>query len=354
MRGTSRALFFLALLTALVFADAENRPCSAQGVVMLRVAVTLPDLAPIVRTLGGEKVSVLEVMPPGSDPHSFTLTPQALASIQSADLIVYGKSDFLQFEKELSNAARNIDRVDWPDYERYGAALKDFPGFSGNPHGFWLGFDNAKAIASGIAEALILKGLDPVQVAQSLRTFLEEVDAMSKSGKELVANLGRERSRWVAMEACVVYQIDNLGLTVADVVYRDAGGFASGADLLAIEDKLREREYAGLVCPLSMRGSKEGEMAEQIARDTGAPVAYVKFLDAQAGDSFLAQAAYNCGAIAVAAMKGEAAAQTRSTGSGWIVWMLVVFGLLIALVMQNKRMYYSGGGGGIFEKKQKK
>jgi len=321
---------------------------------MLRVAVTLPDLAPIVRTLGGEKVEVLEVMPPGSDPHSFTLTADALASIQSADLIVFGKSDFLQFEKELSAAAGNIDRVDWPDYERHGAALKDFPGFSGNPHGYWLGFGNAKAIASGIAEALILKGLDPVQVAESLRTFSEEVDAMSKSGKELMVNVGRERSRWVGMIPGVLYSIDNLGVSVADVVYREGGGFASGADLLVIEDKLREREWAGVVCPLSMRGSKAGEMAEQIARDTGAPVAYVKFLDARSGDSFLALAAYNASAISVAAVEGEVVAQSRSSGSGWIVWMLVVFGLLIALVMQNKRMYYSGAGGGIFEKKQKK
>jgi len=334
----------IGLLAALSIAGLGS-PATAQGLGTLKVAVTLPDLVPIVGAVGGDKVEIVGIMPAGADPHGFTLTADAVAGVESCDLIVYGNSGFLNFERELAEAMGEVDAIDWPDYERHGAILKSFPGFENNQHGFWLGFQNAKAIAAALAEALMLKGVDASIVTGNLAAFVNEIDGMEAMSRQLMQETGRERSVWVAMVPGVAYTIDNLGLGVAGFIYYSEGpGFASGSDLQSMENKLRSGECAGVVCPLSMRQSKAGETAEQLSGDTGAPVCYVRFLDAQADDSYLAQAAYNAGAIAAVAAQGSAARSSGGvTASGHAAWGIIVFALLIALVMQNKRMYYTGG-----------
>jgi zinc/manganese transport system substrate-binding protein len=345
----------LGLITILLMFPAL--PAGAQDIGRITVAVTLPDLVPIVKTIGGSQVEVLGIMPPGSDPHGFTLTANAISTIQSADLIIYGNSGFLTFEGELKQAAPDIDSVDWPNYERHGAVLKSFPGYENCEHGFWLGFDNAKAIAAGIAEGLILKGLDIDIVTGRLASFNREIDSLGQSGRELMENLERDRSVWVAVVPGVAYTVDNLGLGVGAVIFSEASGFASGSELAQLEFKLNEREFAGLVCPISMKDSKAGEMAEQISADTGTPVCYVRFLDAEAGDSYLAQASYNMGILAAMAAKGSVIQNPGVPVSAHLVWAVIVFALLIAIVLQNKRMYYAGAsvaGAGVFDKKDKK
>jgi len=329
----------------------------AQAASTLTVAVTLSDLVPIVKTLGGSGVNILDVMPPGADPHGYTLTADALMEIQSADLVVLGNSDFLTFESELVDAIGDKQILDWPDYQRHGAEMKSFPGYDANPHGFWLGYDNAKAVAAAVAEALILNGLDIDNVTQRLAAFNSELDSLKQAGVALMEELERERSTWVAMLPGVCYTIDNLGLGVGAVVYTEGAGFASGSELMEVEHSLRQREYAGIVCPISMKDSRAGEMAEQISLDTDTPVCYVRFLDAAAEDSFLAQAAYNLGAIGATAAEGSIIRQPGIPISAHLIWAVIVFGLLITIVLQNKRMYYSGPSAasqGIFNKKKGK
>ena len=97
--------------------------------------------------------------------------------------------------------------------------------------------------------------------------------------------------------------------------------------------------------------SKPGEIAEQVSRDTGAPVCYVRFLQAGEDDTYLSLSAYNTGALAAAA-RSSAQAGDGTLSSAHLVWGLIVFALLVALVMQNRRM--SGGtgrlSGGIFKR----
>lgn len=350
-------IHFTSLLAILLIVG-SSQPLNAQTGGILKVAVTLPDIVPIVKTIGGDNIEIFEVMPPGADPHGYTLTADAITNIENCDLIVYGNSDFFGFEKSLSEAVTGIDSIDWVDYERLGATLTDFPGYESNPHGFWLDFDNAKAIAGVISDALVSHGFDIYVVRHNVHYFFKEIDAIDASGRELFSELGRERSTWAAMVPGVLYTIDNLGLEVGGVVFTEGVGFASGADLFDMENSLRDGEYAGLVCPLSMKNAKPGEIAEQLSLDTGAPVCYVKFLDSKADDSFLAQASYNAGAMAATVAKSTVTqAAPHQSAAGNLVWAAIVGILLIAIVMQNKRIYYTAGaitGGGVFDKKKNK
>jgi zinc/manganese transport system substrate-binding protein len=304
----------------------------------LRVAVTLPDIVTIVEAVGGDLIEVVRIMPPGADPHSYTTTADDVSKIQSADLIVFANSEFLTFEGELAGNVGDVDTVDWPDYAAKGAVLKPFPGYDNNPHGFWLGFRNARAIGEGVATALIEHGLDSQAVLSNLTEFTQSLDSIDKVGRDLIASTGRERSAWVAMVPCITYTIDNLGLSVGAIVMPEGAGTASGSGLLDIHRKLNSGEYAGIVCALSEKDSKPGEIARQISFDTKAPVCYVKFLQADEGDSFWSISAYNAGAMAAAASSAVHNIYRNTNPVGSVVWVSIIFILVIWLVMLYRRM----------------
>ncbi|MFH1677008.1 MAG: zinc ABC transporter substrate-binding protein [bacterium] len=355
------SIYYFCIFLIFIFIGVAN----AQENTKLSIAVTLPDLVPVVTTIAGDMANVEGIMAPGADPHSYSLTPENYDAVRKADLVVFADSEFLSLEGDLAKAIENdaIPKVDWPDYQAFGAKIKDFPPrYNGNPHGFWLGFDNIRAIAKGIKDALVKKGLDNTKCENNLNIFLDEIDNLEASGKELLDSKGYSESKWIAIIPGVVYSIDNLGLTTADVLLEEGVGFASGGRLKNIEMKLVNGEYTGLVCPLSMKDAKPGEIAKQVAGDTGVPIAYVKFLDSKAGESYLSQAAYNLAAISSAAssriVTREEKAKSNSQSYIYVlIYWLVIFALLIIIVILNSKLYLHAKepirGSGIFEKKGK-
>ena len=159
-----------------------------------------------------------------------------------------------------------------------------------------------------------------------------------------MTEIGRERSTWVAMTPDVACIIDNLGLSVGTVVYSQAWTPATGYDLVDIENKLKSGEYDGIVCGLGDGNTEIGEFAAQLSENGDAPLCFVRHFDDSSSESLTAQAAYNMAAIAAAAASVRT---SRGAGkvpvSGHFVWAIIVFGLLIALVMQNRKMYYVAG-----------
>jgi zinc/manganese transport system substrate-binding protein len=57
----------------------------------------------------------------------------------------------------------------------------------------------------------------------------------------------------------------------------EGSGFVSGTELSKIKELLKKGKYVGIIVPEFMKGGKGGEIAEQLAKDTGCRIAYVKF-----------------------------------------------------------------------------
>ncbi len=60
------------------------------------IMVSISPLVEFVEKVGGDKVQVEEVIPPGYEPHSYELTPQQLKKISDIDL--YVKAGYIEFE----------------------------------------------------------------------------------------------------------------------------------------------------------------------------------------------------------------------------------------------------------------
>jgi len=301
---------------------------------LLRIVVTMPEIGPIVRALGGSMVEI-EVIPLNGSTELSDVDAMVLT-----DLVITVE----EFDAELSENTTNIKYLGWEDFARHGAVLKDFPGYEACPAGWWLGFDNMEAIASAIAEKLMMMGLEPSVVTSNLARFLDDVAALRVSGREMLVAVGRERSTWVAMSPEAAYIIDNLGLAVGTVAWNPETGLVTGHDLVDIENKLQSREYAGMVCAMSMHNSETGQLALQLEESTDAQIAWVKYKADESENPIIENAAYNAAAMSTAAALGDITTTTSGPPvSAHLIWALIVFVLLILLVMQNKHAHYSGG-----------
>ena len=70
---------------------ASNGSSGAAGPGTTKVSVAFYPLEYAAAKVGGDKVSVTNLTLPGQEPHDLELTPQQVASLEEADLVVYLK-----------------------------------------------------------------------------------------------------------------------------------------------------------------------------------------------------------------------------------------------------------------------
>jgi len=140
----------------------------------IRVAVTILPQAEFVEKVGGEKVRVTVVIPPGAEPHSYEPAPSQLMAIGAARLFVELGSG-IPFEKiwmeKLLGVGDELLVVDCSE----GIDL-----LSGDPH-VWLSPRRARIMVANICRALVR--IDPDSRAYYERNrdvYLQELDALDE------------------------------------------------------------------------------------------------------------------------------------------------------------------------------
>ncbi len=235
------------------------------------IVVTISDFKPIVKAITGDKLEVVSLLPAGSDPHHFSLSGKDIELLKNADLIVLTNSELFGFERKIKEKFKNV-----LDFEDYGVELEDFPGYPKNPHGYWLKPENCIAIAKAVKERLSL--LYPEYRDYFEENFVEFIKRVKEAEAEAnrIAKDVRGKN-FVAAVPGVCYIASSLGVNVSAVLFSESYGFLSGKELEKIRGKLKSGEYVGIIIPEFMKGSKVGEVVEQLSRDTGCRVAYVRF-----------------------------------------------------------------------------
>jgi zinc/manganese transport system substrate-binding protein len=318
------------------------------------VLVTTSDMAAIVQAVSGDLAEIGVVMPPGADPHAFTITAEQARSFQRAALVVYAHSEYHEFEQALKSGLASTPSLDWPDYAAHGAVLHDVPDYPRNPHGPWLYLPNARAMATAVAARLEEMGLPAPVLQGRLALFQQELAAQEQLCLRVARDAGLAGRPVLAVIPGVCDVIANFGLPVGDVLMAEGSGTVAGKRLEETVARLRSGQYAAVVCPLSMRQAKQGEAARQVARDSGAPVIYVHFLDAQPErDTYLSLVADNMAAFAgvhtpQAAQPGATPLQGGRLGMALLAGIAgLAIGLILSRVLARPRS--CGRGAGIFD-----
>lgn len=118
------------------------------------VATTIEPLADFVRQVGGERVDVMVLVPPGAEPHTFEPTPSQMARISKADLYVMNGAGLEFWMDRLLLVNSKMTLVD----SSRGIALITESGKETDPH-IWVSLRNAETQVSNICDGLV--SVDP-------------------------------------------------------------------------------------------------------------------------------------------------------------------------------------------------
>ena len=174
-----RTILILVLTTASLLQACGNEAGSGSDEPVSVVASFYP-LAFVAERIGGECVDVANLTPPGIEPHDIELSPDAVESIATADVVLYLGGGF---QPAIEDAVRDasgdavdlLDVVSTPPAEGEVAA----EGLIVDPH-VWLDPARLASIADATADAIDRAGAasscDVVGTAASLRADLESLD----------------------------------------------------------------------------------------------------------------------------------------------------------------------------------
>jgi len=240
----------------------------------IKVMVSISDMEAIAKEIGGDFVEVNYILPPATDPHSFSLTREKIEEIKSSDLIILANSNLLSYEKKIKEIYHKA-YLDFPDYEKNGATLLSFNGYDNNPHGYWLYYKNAIAIAKTIADKLANMTGNEEYFHENFEKFKRK---MEEARNCILNESNLNGKKVVASVPGVCYIAANYGIDVADILMTEGSASISMEKMRKIKEELKNESCIGIVVPSFMKYAKAGKISLNIAEDTGSRIIYVKFI----------------------------------------------------------------------------
>ncbi len=241
----------------------------------LPVLASILPLADFVRQVGGDRVTVEVLVPPGASPHTYEPTPAQLRALGRARLLVLNGAGLEFWADKLVGAAGNphllvvrtaegLDLVTDEEHADHG-----HPDGAGNPH-VWLSPLCAMHQVENIRDALA--AADPENAdyyRANAERYLAELRALDSEMRARIGALSRRK--FVALHGAWVYLARDYGLEQAAVVEKIPGQEPSPADVAAIVRTVKAAG-AGAVFAEPQLSSKA---AEAIAAEAGVPVLFL-------------------------------------------------------------------------------
>jgi len=191
MRGkrllaVSVAVLVVALAAALFIPKESGKGGEGSGII---VVVTIPPQAEFVKRVGGEKVTVITMVPQWANPHTYEPTPAQLMNVSKAKMYVKMGSG-IEFEIAWMDKIKSINEnmliVDCSN----GIELLKEDG-KADPH-IWLSPKNAKIIVENIFKGFVQ--IDPANSTyyeQNKEAYLKELDALDDEISQILSKTSK-------------------------------------------------------------------------------------------------------------------------------------------------------------------
>jgi len=243
----------------------------------LVVAASIAPLADFCRQVGGECVSVFTVVPAGTNPHTFELSPDHLKRLATARLLVLNGIGLEYWaDKVADNFSPAALQVVWVSTGI--PVLQDSDHAAGNPH-VWLNPVYAMVQIENIVQALIR--VDPAHADQ----YRQNGNRLKAQLSALDQHLAAEISTWqhksfICFHPSWNYFANRYGLHQAAVIEKRPGFEPSPADVaevIALAKQLHSKAiFAEQQFPI--------KVSEMIAHECGATVLVLDPLGSDAKD----------------------------------------------------------------------
>lgn len=267
--------------TALVLAFLIPLVTFSAAAASLRVVTSTSIFADFVQQVGGDRVWVNSIVPPGADPHTYEPTPREARDIALADvLFVNGLGLELWLEKLLQSVASPSLQV-----VVLSEGLTPIPGVSfvapshghhdhheeGDPH-FWLDVQHAIHYVQRIEEALVAADPEGAAVyrerAAAYRVQLTDLDRWIG---EQISQIPAERRILLTYHDAFAYFAARYGLHLQGVVVRNPDREPSPRELASLIAEVRRLGTRAIFAEPQINP----KYAESLAREAGIKVGYL-------------------------------------------------------------------------------
>jgi len=277
-------LLYLAALSACATPPTPAFPQSRLPV----VASILP-LADFARQVGGDRVSVETLVPPGASPHAYELTPSQLRAVSQGRVLVLNGLGLEYWADEVISAAANPNLIVVTTSDGLDILANDDHESSGNPH-VWLSPMNAvhqvEAIRDGLLEA------DPAGAdiyRANADEYIAELQVLDLEIRQAVTAFSHRE--FIAFHAAWVYFARDYGLQQVAVVESRPGQEPSPEEIAAIVDTARKIGARAIFA----EPQYSSKAADVIAEESGAQVLFLNPLGLPPEYGYLDLMRYNLG-----------------------------------------------------------
>jgi len=277
MPRTAALLTMTLLLVAIVSSNAEDVHAGTSGSTgNIRVVVSSPSLLWVIKEVGGDLVSVVNIVPPGTDPHTYEPPPSQLISmLKSADVVFITGPTHLPVELRIRELAREgaikAVIVDYEDYVRHGLKILSNPRTGlPNPHGYLFSLTGLCAVARTVSD--VLSAIDPAHATY----FRARADALVQN---LMGELSALREtvphglRVGLAGPPLQYVAEELGLNVTFMLLPDVESEPSENDVAALINAVKAHEIDAFL--ISDMVAAKNPKVVALVRGLGIPVILV-------------------------------------------------------------------------------
>ncbi len=261
----------ITVMSLMIFITSCQSPPTNTADNRLKIVATNSLIADVVSQIGGEKISLEVLLPLGTDPHTFSPTPQDAVKISNANIIFangVGLEEFLRPLIEniggplkLVEISKGINFRTMADQESSNKSLVN------DPH-TWMDPNNVIVWVDNIVNALSEQ--DPknsdyyFENGQSYKAKLKELDDWIRSE---VSTLPEKDRKLITDHMVFGYFADRYGFTQVGAIIPGFSSLAepSAQDIVQIENSIRSMAVKAIF----INSGANQSIAQRISEDTG-------------------------------------------------------------------------------------
>ncbi len=232
----------------------------------LTVVTTLTVLADLIGQVGGDKVEVKALVPPGGEPHTYQPAPNDMKTVAQARLIFYNGA---HLEEWIDDTIRHAGKSNVPIVVlSQGLPMIREVGGEPNPH-LWLDVANTKTYVERIRDKL--GKVDPAQAgyfADRAKAYLTQLDELDAWIQVEVAKIPASRRKLVTFHDAFSYFAKRYGFSLQGVVVASPGKEPSARQLTALARRIKQAEVPAVFAESQFNP----KIMEVLAREAGVKV----------------------------------------------------------------------------------
>lgn len=258
---------------------------AASPTAQVRVVVSLSVFVSMVQAVGGDRVSVTSIVPPGVDTHTYQPTPGNVRAIADASMVFINGLGLEEWLNPLIESAGG-SRVPVYELTQGLKTIEATPGTDqaeGNPH-LWLDPANAEAYARVIEQQLIER--DPAgaaQYRQNADRFIGQIEAFDAWAKDQIQTIPPSRRKLVTFHDAYPYFAAHFGLELVGSVVENPAREPSPQDMAKLADEIRGQDVPAIF----IEPQFNPKVADRLAQEAGVKT-YLLYSDTPpAGQGYL-------------------------------------------------------------------